>query len=222
MAVPVVTFAISVIHWIADFLYKQKKIRSIQHAPISPELISSHWISVFEKFQMTFNQTNLVLNAIAAVVQTILCVTFGIALTVVEFSVALRHCIATAVRQNRWTVTTTVTSVEIAEFWIALLLPWNSNWIILISNTTRSYCFTNRNWKRICFSSSERFCGSISNEGPYKFSILLLLLLHLTSSQNRVRRNMNTWASWCWANLEENNWYVESNTWKLPSKGRYL
>ena len=38
------------------------------------------------------------------------------------------------------------------------------------------YCFSNRNWKRICFSSSERFCGSISNEGPCKFSILLLLL----------------------------------------------
>ena len=44
-------------------------------------------------------------------------------------------------------------------------------------NLVTIYCFSNRNWKRISFSSSERFCGSISNEGPYKFSILLLLLL---------------------------------------------
>ena len=36
-----------------------------------------------------------------------------------------------------------------------------------------------RNWKHIRFSSSERFFGSTSNEGPYKFSILLLLLLLL-------------------------------------------
>ena len=43
-------------------------------------------------------------------------------------------------------------------------------------NRVTIYCFSNRNWKRICFSSSERFCGSISNEGPYRFSTLLLLL----------------------------------------------
>ena len=42
-------------------------------------------------------------------------------------------------------------------------------------NRVTIYCFSNENWKRICFSSSERFCGSISNERPYKFSILLLL-----------------------------------------------
>ena len=44
-------------------------------------------------------------------------------------------------------------------------------------NRATIYCFSNRNWKRICFSSSERFCGSISNAGPYKFPILLLLLM---------------------------------------------
>ena len=44
-------------------------------------------------------------------------------------------------------------------------------------NHVTIYCFSNRNWKCIYFSSSELFCGSISNEGPYKFSILLLLLL---------------------------------------------
>ena len=34
------------------------------------------------------------------------------------------------------------------------------------------------NWKNFCSSSPEPFCGSISNdEGPYKYSILLLLLL---------------------------------------------
>ena len=32
------------------------------------------------------------------------------------------------------------------------------------------------------FSSSERFCGSISNEGPYKFSILLLLYYYKKAS----------------------------------------
>ena len=31
------------------------------------------------------------------------------------------------------------------------------------------------NWKHFCSSSPEPFCGSISNEGPYKYSILLLL-----------------------------------------------
>ena len=31
--------------------------------------------------------------------------------------------------------------------------------------------------KHFCSSSPEPFCGSISNEGPYKYSILLLLLL---------------------------------------------
>ena len=46
-------------------------------------------------------------------------------------------------------------------------------------NRVTIYCFSNRNWKRIRFSSSERFCGSISNEEPYKFSILLILLLLL-------------------------------------------
>ena len=46
-----------------------------------------------------------------------------------------------------------------------------------LDNRVTIYCFSNRNWKRIYFSSSERFCGSISNEGPYKFSILLLLPL---------------------------------------------
>ena len=35
------------------------------------------------------------------------------------------------------------------------------------------------NWKHFCSSSPEPFCGSISNEGPYKYSILLLLLLLL-------------------------------------------
>ena len=44
-----------------------------------------------------------------------------------------------------------------------------------LDNRVTIYCFSNRNWKRIYFSSSERFCGSISNEGPYKFPILLLL-----------------------------------------------
>ena len=35
------------------------------------------------------------------------------------------------------------------------------------------------NWKHSCSSSPEPFCGFISNEGPYKYSILLLLLLLL-------------------------------------------
>ena len=34
------------------------------------------------------------------------------------------------------------------------------------------------NWKHFCSSSPEPFCGSISNEGLYKYSIILLLLKH--------------------------------------------
>ena len=43
-------------------------------------------------------------------------------------------------------------------------------------NRVTIYCFSNINWKLIYFSSSGRFCGSISDEGPHKFPILLLLL----------------------------------------------
>ena len=48
-----------------------------------------------------------------------------------------------------------------------------------LDNRLTIYCFSNWNWMRIYISSSECFCGSISNEEPYKFPILLLLLLHL-------------------------------------------
>ena len=34
-------------------------------------------------------------------------------------------------------------------------------------NRVTIYCFSNGNWKRICFSSSERFCGSISNKTEF-------------------------------------------------------
>ena len=41
------------------------------------------------------------------------------------------------------------------------------------------YSSSRVNWKHSCSSSPEPFCGSISNEGPYKYSLLLLLLLLL-------------------------------------------
>ena len=48
--------------------------------------------------------------------------------------------------------------------------PKLDNWVTI-------YCSSRVNRKLSCSSSPEPFCGSIFNEGPYKFSILLLLLL---------------------------------------------
>ena len=48
------------------------------------------------------------------------------------------------------------------------------------------FCSSKRNWKRIYSSSSERCCGYISNEGPYKSSILLLLLLQLEPHYDKL------------------------------------
>ena len=47
--------------------------------------------------------------------------------------------------------------------------PKLDNWVTI-------YCSSRVNWKLFCSSSPELLCGSISNEGPYKYSILLLLL----------------------------------------------
>ena len=46
-----------------------------------------------------------------------------------------------------------------------------------LDNRVTIYYSSRVNWKHFCSSSPEPFCGSISNEGPYKYSILLLLLL---------------------------------------------
>ena len=46
-----------------------------------------------------------------------------------------------------------------------------------LDNRVTIYYSSRVNWKHFCSSSPEPFCGSISNEGPYKYSLLLLLLL---------------------------------------------
>ena len=46
-----------------------------------------------------------------------------------------------------------------------------------LDNRVTIYYSSRVNWKHFCSSSPEPFCGSISNKGPYKYSILLLLLL---------------------------------------------
>ena len=48
-----------------------------------------------------------------------------------------------------------------------------------LDNRVTIYHSSRVNWKHFCSSSPEPFCGSISNEGPYKCSILLPLLLLL-------------------------------------------
>ena len=48
-----------------------------------------------------------------------------------------------------------------------------------LDNRVTIYYSSRVNWKHSCSSSPEPFCGSISNEGPYKYTILLLLLLLL-------------------------------------------
>ena len=48
-----------------------------------------------------------------------------------------------------------------------------------LDNRVTIYSSSRVNWKHSCSSSPEPFCGSISNEGPYKYSLLLLLLLLL-------------------------------------------
>ena len=68
-------------------------------------------------------------------------------------------------------------------------------------NRVTIYCFSNRNWKRICFSSSERFCGSKSNEGPYKFSILLYYYYYINNQSFFIRLQINGVNS-----LEKINW----------------
>ena len=45
-----------------------------------------------------------------------------------------------------------------------------------LDNRVTIYYSSRVNWNHFCSSSPEPFCGSISNEGPYKYSILLLLL----------------------------------------------
>ena len=44
-----------------------------------------------------------------------------------------------------------------------------------LDNRVTIYYSSRVNWKHSCSSSPEPFCGSISNEGPYKYSLLLLL-----------------------------------------------
>ena len=46
-----------------------------------------------------------------------------------------------------------------------------------LGNRITIYSTSRLNWKHSCSSSPEPFCGSTSNEGPYKYSLLLLLLL---------------------------------------------
>ena len=48
-----------------------------------------------------------------------------------------------------------------------------------LDNRVTIYYSSRVNWKHFCSSSPEPFCGSIFDEGPYKYSILLLLLLPL-------------------------------------------
>ena len=48
-----------------------------------------------------------------------------------------------------------------------------------LDNRVTIYHSSRVNWKHFCSSSPEPFYGSISNEGPYKYSILLLLLLFM-------------------------------------------
>ena len=45
-----------------------------------------------------------------------------------------------------------------------------------LDNRVTIYYSSKVNWKHSCSSSPEPFCGSISNEGHYKYSLLLLLL----------------------------------------------
>ena len=56
----------------------------------------------------------------------------------------------------------------------ALGFGTRSHW--MLDNLKTIYYYSKRNWKHSCSSSSERVCGSKSNKGPYKCSILLLLL----------------------------------------------
>ena len=51
---------------------------------------------------------------------------------------------------------------------------WNSLFRLKLDNSVTIYYSSRVNWKHFCSSSPEPFCGSISNEGPYKYSILLL------------------------------------------------
>ena len=48
-----------------------------------------------------------------------------------------------------------------------------------LDNRVTIYYSSRVNWKHFCSSSPEPFCGSISNEGPHKYSILLLLQLFI-------------------------------------------
>ena len=50
-----------------------------------------------------------------------------------------------------------------------------------LDNCVTIYYSSRVNWKHFCSSSPEPFCGSISNEGSYKYSILPLLLLLISS-----------------------------------------
>ena len=49
-----------------------------------------------------------------------------------------------------------------------------------LDNRVTIYYSSRVNWKHFCSSSPEPFCGSISNEGPYNYSILLLRWLKWT------------------------------------------
>ena len=71
---------------------------------------------------------------------------------------------------------------------LAIGLRWPSIWNSLLLNIRQMCCqiyyFSKWNWKHISPSSSEHFCGYISNEGPCKFSTLQLtasctLITHL-------------------------------------------
>ena len=58
-----------------------------------------------------------------------------------------------------------------------------------LDNRVTIYYSSRVNWKHFCSSSPEPFCGSISNVGPYKYSILLLYTTTTTtSSYTRLKR----------------------------------
>ena len=65
----------------------------------------------------------------------------------------------------------------VLDFWITHKSPPASLFRPKLDNCVIIYYSSRVNWKHFCSSSPEPFCGSISNEGPYKYSLLLLLLL---------------------------------------------
>ena len=86
-----------------------------------------------------------------------------------------------------------------------------------LDNRVTIYYSSRVNWKHFCSSSPEPFCGSISNEGPYKYSILLLLVVILQSVWfiNGLDSIKCLLPQWVWF---QKKWL----TWKWSSFGRFL